>query len=154
MTAKTEPRSRLYEGKPWTKAPDPTGELTHRHRLSTSAGQETGARLPQGWGKQQDCSSLHETHILFWAVTQSRETLLQGRETRAPLCRSSRRVLLPNLARSPVPSRKAQPSAGCLPTSAGLQPSQLGWPFYSQSPFSVNVPAAPLPGWAMDQVTL
>lgn len=61
------------------------------------------ARLPQGWDKQQDVSSsLHETHILFWAVTQSREILLQGRETRAPLCRSSRRVLLPNLPESPL----------------------------------------------------
>lgn len=54
------------------------------------------ARLPQEWDKQQDVSSsLHETHILFWAVTQSREILLQGRETRAPLCKSSRRSSCP-----------------------------------------------------------
>ena len=50
MTAKTEPRSRLDEGKPWTKAPDPTGELTRP--IGWSPDTQTGTDSAQVQGQE------------------------------------------------------------------------------------------------------
>ena len=47
------------------------------------------------------------------------------------------------------------PQLGACRPPLDFSQASVGGPvhfFYSQSPFSVNVPAAPLPGWARDQV--
>lgn len=100
--AKTKLCSRL-DGEPRTKEPDPAAEFTHAprrqspniHKLAQTQHMCKGRKLlseaPAGvrctvdFNGREDSSSLCETHILSWAVTQSRVILVQGKETRAPL---------------------------------------------------------------------